>query len=113
MLVSGIVELFHYLIVIFICSTPFVTTNRDALTIHWLALTAIIAHWLTNNSMCILTEIEHLLRSTDGKPHHRSETFVHRVLDPFFKTNDTDLDIYCIKLTLIFYILCGFKLLTM
>jgi hypothetical protein len=114
MLISCVITFIHYVILVFIVCTPFATTQRDVLIIHWMALTTILVHWLTNNNACVLTEIEHRLRASDGRPHHRSETFMHRVTAPFFTTMDEPtMEIYHIKCTVLFYILCGINLMSM
>lgn len=115
MLIAKIIECIHYFITGYILILPFTTKDLDLLLIHWLVLTVILVHWLTNNSACVLTEIEHRLRATDGRQHDRNETFMHRVLSPFFTPSFNSsayayMDVMFIKLTIIFYLICSINL---
>jgi hypothetical protein len=105
-MIADLIMCIHFAIILFIVCTPFLAHTRfDFLVIHWLALTSILIHWLSNNNACILTEIEYALRHLDGQTHHREETFMNRIVSPFYNIQMTH--IFVVKLTLLFYILCS------
>lgn len=77
-----IVKLLHGLFVLFCLLAPFVTNNEAILTYHFLIVPIVVLHWLFNNDICVLTEIESLLATGSDES---SDTFIGKVLNPVIK----------------------------
>ncbi len=78
--VAEIINIIHYLVVIFIVFTPFFGTDY-LLSMHLLIVPFILVHWATNQSVCALTEIEKLVTGTRCD----EETFFGKVVGPIYK----------------------------
>jgi hypothetical protein len=108
-MIADFIQCIHIILFLCIMFAPFIAHSRiDILSIHWLALSSIILHWFTNNNTCILTELEFTLRHLDGKTHDRDETFMNKIVSPFYNIQMTN--IFVIKITLLFYIFCSLNL---
>lgn len=83
-LITTLIRIIHLLVVIFIVVTPFLN-DEYLLSMHFLIVPMIMLHWITNQSICALTEIEKLLT---GKKHD-NDTFFGKVVGPIymFKTH--------------------------
>lgn len=79
-ILANLIRGIHILLVIFILFAPFFG-NPYMLSMHLLIVPFIMAHWLTNQSVCALTEIEKLLR---GKTCDE-ETFIGQIVGPVYK----------------------------
>lgn len=98
-MLADIIGYIHFLIVCFIVLTPFIGTEYF-LTLHLLIVPFIMVHWLTNQTVCALTEIEKIVRggceSRDtffGKivePVYESESFIGRFMRPVYEFRDED-----------------------
>jgi hypothetical protein len=87
-----IIRLIHWALVLFILVVPFFGSEYY-LTIHLLIVPFIVLHWLTNQSVCALTEIEKFMT---GKEED-DETFFGKVMGPIYKFHsrkDEDLFLY-------------------
>lgn len=75
-----LIRLIHWALVLFILVVPFFGSEYY-LTIHLLIVPFIVLHWLTNQSVCALTEIEKLVsgKKNDG------ETFFGKIMGPIYK----------------------------
>jgi len=80
-----IIGLLHFLLVLFIVMTPFIG-NEYFLTLHLLIVPFIVLHWLTNQSVCALTEIEKLLTNKKSD----DETFFGKLVGPVYKFQTQD-----------------------
>jgi hypothetical protein len=67
-------------LVVFIIITPFIG-NEYFLTLHLLIVPFIVLHWITNQSVCALTEIEKFI--TNKKID--DETFFGQLVGPVYK----------------------------
>jgi hypothetical protein len=81
---KGIIKLLHFSVAAFVVLTPFITCNEALLTYHLLIVGLIMLHWLTNNNVCALTEIERRLRGCQDT----HETFIGSIINPIYELND-------------------------
>jgi len=75
-----IINFIHVLVVIFIIGVPF-TNIEYLLSIHLLVVPFIVLHWLTNQSVCALTEIEKFITNKRDD----DETFFGKIMGPIYK----------------------------
>jgi hypothetical protein len=78
--IPEIIRTLHWSLVIFILGIPFFGGEAD-LTLHMVIVPFLMLHWITNQSVCALTEIEKYLR---GKTDD-DETFFGQVVGPVYK----------------------------
>ena len=93
------VKIVHILVRIFIVATPFLG-DEYFLTLHLVIIPFIMLHWLTNQTVCALTEIERAVRggcpadeTFFGKimnPIYMNESFVGTIISPFYEIKDKD-----------------------
>ena len=76
------IKALHFLLVIFILGVPFFG-DAYMLSMHFLVVPFIMLHWITNQSVCALTEMEKLVT---GKTCDE-ETFFGQVVGPVYKFN--------------------------
>ena len=74
------ISIIHFILVLFIIGVPF-SNSEYLLTIHLLIVPFIMLHWITNQSVCALTEMEKLVT---GKTCD-DETFFGKVIGPVYK----------------------------
>ena len=87
-----IIRLIHWALILFLLLVPFFGSEYY-LTIHLLIVPFIVLHWLTNQSVCALTEIE---KFVSGKEND-DETFFGKIMEPiykFHKQENEDLFLY-------------------
>ena len=87
-----IIQIIHWALVLFVLLVPFFGSEYY-LTIHLIIVPFIVLHWITNQSVCALTEIEKYMtgKETDG------ETFFGKIMEPvykFHKQENEDLFLY-------------------
>lgn len=75
-----VISVIHYLIFLFLVLSPFFG-NDYFLTIHLLVVPFIMLHWITNQSVCALTEMEKLVT---GKTCD-NDTFIGKIVGPVYK----------------------------
>lgn len=75
------IRLLHFLFIAFVVVTPF-TNYINILGIHLITIPFLIMHWVLNNDICFLTEVEHKLSK---KP--RNKTFFGRLIQPVYRFN--------------------------
>ena len=75
-----IIRVIHFLLVVFIVGTPF-WGDDYLLSMHLLIVPFIMLHWITNQSVCALTEME---KFVTGKTCD-DETFFGQVVGPVYK----------------------------
>ena len=114
-MISLIIQIIHILVILFIFLTPFFESEY-MLTLHMVIIPFIMLHWLTNQTVCALTEIEKVVRgeaSDEGTffgqlmtPIYKSESFIGRLAAPFhtFKDEDEEKRAVWIGLTLLWII---------
>jgi hypothetical protein len=94
-----VIQFIHLLVILFIIGTPFFG-GEYFLSIHFLIVPFIMLHWITNQSVCALTEIEKLVRGgCESKdtffgqvmdPIYKSESFIGRLALPFYTFKDEE-----------------------
>ena len=87
------------MVLLFIFGAPFFG-GEYFLSIHFLIVPFIMLHWVTNQSVCALTEIEKLVRGgCESKdtffgqvmdPIYKSESFIGRLAAPFYTFEDEE-----------------------
>lgn len=95
---AGIIRLIHAFVLLFIVATP-VFGGEYLLTLHLVIVPFIMLHWLTNQTVCALTELEKLVRGCPDTeaffgqimvPIYKDESFVGEIISPFYKIEDKD-----------------------
>jgi len=93
-----LIQIIHAIIRIFLVATPFIG-NQYFLSMHLLVVPFVLLHWLTNQTVCALTEIERFFsrKSSDETffgqiftPIYKNESFVGNILRPIYKVKDKD-----------------------
>jgi hypothetical protein len=79
-MLAEIIRIIHGSLIIFLLGTPFFG-DASMLSLHVLIVPFILLHWLTNQTVCALTEIEKFL---SGKQKD-DETFFGKVVGPVYK----------------------------
>ena len=98
-MLAGTIRIIHILVRIFILATPFFGGDY-LLSLHFLIIPFIMLHWITNQSVCALTEMEKLIRGgCESKdtffgqvmdPIYKSESFIGRLAAPFYTFKDEE-----------------------
>ena len=98
-MLAEIIQFIHVLVRIFILATPFFG-DPYFLSLHFIVIPFIMLHWITNQTVCALTELERLARGgCDSKdtifgkimdPIYKNESFVGVVISPFYKIEDKE-----------------------
>jgi hypothetical protein len=98
MIIAEIIRVIHWSLVVFILGTPFFGTESLA-TLHLLIVPFIMLHWITNQTVCALTELEKWIRGKEND----GETFFGQVVGPVysFKTKgEENLFVWTLLVTL-------------
>lgn len=80
-LYAVIVKIIHILFIIFILSAPFIN-NECVLSIHFMLIILMWAHWLTNTDHCSLTLLEKAIRGVDD-----NQSFLAKIISPIYTVN--------------------------
>ena len=96
-MLADVIGYIHFLVVLFIVLVPFFGSEYF-LTLHFLIVPFIMLHWLTNQTVCVLTELEKLVRGRDAntifgqifEPIYKDESFLGRFLRPVYEFKDED-----------------------
>ena len=81
-LYGNIVNIVHFMIVIFVIGAPFVN-NECTLSVHFMFIILMWAHWLTNTDHCSLTLLEKTIRGVDDK-----KSYLAKIISPVYKVNN-------------------------
>lgn len=94
-----IIQIIHVFVLLFVFLTPFLG-DEYLLTLHLIIIPFIMLHWLTNQDVCALTELEKIVRGgcVDTEtffgqvmiPIYKDETFMGRIISPFYKFEDEE-----------------------
>jgi hypothetical protein len=76
---ADLIYVAHIVTLLFILIVPF-TNNQKLLTIEFAALITIMFHWITNNQVCCLTEMEKILRNETND----DRTFFGKLVGPVY-----------------------------
>jgi hypothetical protein len=96
--IADIVQIIHIIIRIFIVVVPFIG-DEYWLTLHLITIPFIMMHWVVNQTVCVLTEIESAVRGCPrvdtfiGQiviPIYKNESFVGTIISPFYEIKDKD-----------------------
>jgi hypothetical protein len=82
---ANFIRLLHILLVLFILIAPF-TDTPGYLVLHIALSISLLTHWVGNSDICSLSLLESKLR---GNAYN--ETFMHQIVSPVYKINDTTL----------------------
>ena len=99
-MIPYIIKFIHILVVIFLVFSPFFG-DEYFLTMHLLVVPFILLHWITNQSVCALTEMEKIVT---GKTCD-DETFFGQVVGPIYKfktQGEENLFVWTLMITLWF-----------
>ena len=97
-MLKSIIQLIHVLVRIFIVATPFLGSEYF-LTMHAVIIPFIMLHWITNQTVCALTELEKMVSNkTEDEtffgqifvPIYKNESFVGTILKPWYTVKDKD-----------------------
>jgi len=98
-MLADLIQLIHILVRIFIFATPFLGGDY-LLSLHFIIIPFIMLHWITNQTVCALTELERLARggceSGDTffgqvmDPIYKNESFVGTIISPFYTIEDKE-----------------------
>lgn len=97
-MLADLIGYIHVLIRGFIILVPFFG-DEYFLTLHLVIIPFIMLHWITNQTVCALTEIEKLLRGCVSEeaffgqlfePIYRNESWVGQAIKPFYEIQDKD-----------------------
>ena len=77
-----LINILHLLLVIFIVWAPF-SSNKVLILLHLVIVPFIMLHWLTNQSVCALTELEKLVTGNTCD----DQTFFGKIVGPVYKFN--------------------------
>ena len=98
-MLADIIGYIHVLIRIFLIATPFIG-NEYFLSLHLIIVPFIMLHWLANQTVCALTELEKIVRggrSSDEtvfgqlfEPIYRNESWVGQAISPFYEIQDKE-----------------------
>jgi len=92
-LLANIIAGLHFLLILFMTVTPFVTDHPLALMYYCYISFFIMLHWYTNNDTCVLTIIESKLR---GKKSN--DTFMGKLIKPVYNVTSREMHILTIGL---------------
>jgi hypothetical protein len=79
-MLTRIIQVIHLLFALFIILTPFFG-NEYFLSLHFLFIPLMLAHWATNQSTCVLTEVEKFVRGSKVD----EDTFFGKIIGPVYK----------------------------
>lgn len=108
-MLEGIIQIIHTFVVLFICCVPFFGGDY-LLSLHFIIIPFIMLHWITNQSVCALTELEKLVRGgCESKdtffgqvmdPIYKSESFIGRLAAPFYTFEDKETETLAVWIAL-------------
>lgn len=97
-MLTWIIRSIHALVVAFFLLAPF-SDNQQLLTLHLILVPFLLLHWITNQSVCALTELEKLVCGKEND----CETFTGMIMGPIytFQTPENeDAFVWCVLIAL-------------
>ena len=108
-MLADIIGYIHVLIRIFLIATPFVG-GEYLLSLHLIIVPFIMLHWITNQTVCALTELEKIVRGGCSsketvfgqlfEPIYLNESWVGQAISPFYKIEDKETEKWAVWLAL-------------
>lgn len=92
----NVIFILHSVLALFVLCVPIVSNDPHLLTLHMIVGLSLLVHWATNNHMCVLTYLEHVMFKT---PIH--ETFMSRLIGGVYSISDECVYMSTIVLVLI------------
>jgi len=83
----NIFTIIHILFIIYVLAIPLFSTCHQILFLHISILFLLLLHWITNNDVCVLTEIEQFVYPKK----ERHELFTNRLIGSVYKINNNEL----------------------
>ena len=80
-LFSKIINIIHMIFILFVIISPFLN-NECILSVHFMLIILLWAHWLTNTDHCSLTLAEKALRGIDDE-----QSYLAKIISPIYKVN--------------------------
>jgi len=78
-MLTWFIRAIHAIVVAFFLLAPF-SGNQQILTLHLILVPFLLLHWVTNQSVCALTELEKILCGKDND----CETFMGQIMGPIY-----------------------------
>jgi hypothetical protein len=106
-MLTWFIRAIHATVVAFFLLAPF-SDNQQILTLHLLLVPFLLLHWITNQSVCALTELEKMLCGKEDD----CETFMGKIMGPIytFQTPENeDAFVWCVLIGLWFITLYKVK----
>ena len=79
----NVIFVLHFLLVLFVVGVPILSNDQHLLTLHIIIGVSLLVHWATNNHMCFLTYLEHVLFKTPI-----DETFMGRLIGGVYRISN-------------------------
>lgn len=79
-MVPYLIKAVHFAVVLFVVLVPLFATDELWLTYHFIVVPSIMFHWLTNNNICCLTQLESMIRGKSDT----NETFLGKFINPVY-----------------------------
>ena len=109
-----IIQIIHIIVRIFLVATPFLG-DEYLLSIHALTIPFVMLHWVTNQTVCALTELEKFVSGNKEDdtffgqifvPIYKNESFVGKILEPIYtvKNKEEEKRLVWIGMTMIWLI---------
>lgn len=99
-MIGTLISVIHFFLVVFLILAPF-SGSPYLISLHFLVVPFIMLHWITNQTVCALTEMEKLVRGTTND----DETFFGKVVGPvyrFKRRGDEQVFVWTVLVTLWF-----------
>ncbi len=79
----NVIFILHSLLALFVIGVPILSSDPHLLTLHIIIGVSLLVHWATNNHMCFLTYLEHVLFQTPI-----DETFMSRLIGGVYRISN-------------------------
>jgi hypothetical protein len=79
----NVIFLLHAILALFVICVPILSNDQHILTLHIIVGVSLLFHWATNNHMCFLTYLEHVIFKTP-----MNETFMSRLIGGVYRISD-------------------------
>lgn len=108
----NIITLIHVLFILFVLLVPFIG-NRKILGLYIIIIPFLIAHWILNSNICVLSILESNIRTkiNNGNPVSPDDCFTCSLFNPIydFKSNNKNYSHIIYMITIILWIIAIYK----